>query len=80
MPHHWRPLDPDNPNRKQRGNEVKQAAARHRGVVKFVGSKEGTNEWFMLVDVTGVADPEAMAKDCKARGQATVYKSSDEPA
>lgn len=78
MPHHWRPISPDNPNRKGRGDEVKEAARRHGGVVTFVGTKEGTNEWFMLVDVTRVADPEAMARDCKARGAATVYHSYDE--
>jgi hypothetical protein len=78
MPRHWRPIAPDNPNRKGRGEEVKKAAANHGGRVEFVGSKEGTNEWFMLVDVTNVRDPEKMAKDCKSTGSATVYKSADE--
>jgi hypothetical protein len=78
VPHHWRPIDPDNPNRKARGDDVKQKARAKGGDVKFVGSKKGTNDWFMLVDVTGVADPEALARDCKSRGPATVYYTSDE--
>jgi hypothetical protein len=79
MPRHWRPIAPDNPNsRKERGEEVKTKAGEHGGIVEFVGSKGRTNQWFMLVDVTNVGDPEQMAKDCKERGPATVYWSSDE--
>ncbi len=80
MPRYWRPIAPDNPGPKERGEEVRRIAARHGGNVEFVGCREGTREWYVLVDITSVPDPEAMARELRARGRATIYLSSDEVA
>jgi hypothetical protein len=55
MPNHWRPIEPDNPNPKQREQEVRKAANDHGGKVCFVGCKQGArDEWWVMVDVTDV--------------------------
>jgi hypothetical protein len=66
MPHHWRPIAPDNPGPKERADAVAKAVQKHGGKLKFCGREEGAQLWWALVDVHGVADPEAMWRDIQS--------------
>jgi hypothetical protein len=66
VPHHWRPIAPDNPGPKERADAVAKAVHKHGGKVKFCGREQGAQLWWALIDVDGVADPEAMWRDVQA--------------
>ena len=66
LPHHWRPIAPDNPGPKERADAVAKAVQKHGGKLKFCGREEGAQLWWALVDVHGVADPEAMWRDIQS--------------
>jgi hypothetical protein len=45
---------------------VAKAVQKHGGKLKFCGREAGAQLWWALVDVHGVADPEAMWRDIQS--------------
>lgn len=71
MPHHWRPIK-EGAGGTARKQQVVQEVTAVGGTVLFVGSETGTSptRWYALVDVTAVADPDAMWKNVGTKGSA----------
>ena len=69
MPNHWRPIDPHNPNPKERDKEVRDAVERYGGKERFIGCKQGSRDWWLLADVTHVkaADMPHLEKDVRVK-------------
>jgi hypothetical protein len=45
---------------------VAKAVHKHGGKMKFCGREQGAQLWWALIEVDGVADPEAMWRDIQA--------------
>jgi hypothetical protein len=66
VPHHWRPIEPDNPGPKERASDVAKIVRQHGGKLTYCGREQGARLWWALIEVDGVADPEAMWRDVRA--------------
>jgi hypothetical protein len=79
MPKHWRPIAPDNPDKKARAKKVREIVEDvHKGKLKFCGYEEGTQDWWALVDVKNVSDPDQMWSEVRTLGPGKVLVGDDE--